>query len=253
MSKISVIIPTLQKNDKFPLLLENLNNDPVVGEIIIIDNSCKGFPNSFHKVRVISPTQNLYVNPSWNLGVQEARFEYYALFNDDLMIAPNFCSDLYPLLSPKHGIIGMHPKFVLPTSKEDFGGSPTSNKPYLVKAKERVFCFGTIMIGHKSSYFPIPDEIKIFYGDDYLFCLNRHNGRQNYLLSGQTIHHLGSLSSSNPALNNLKEQDLIYYNQIDKKILSQPIGNIIKCKLIKLLCLFIPFKSLRKKLRNYYK
>ena len=74
--KLSVIIPTLQKNlDFLNQLINSLINDEAVGEIIVIDNSTKGFEYQNEKVRVIVPKQNLFVNPSWNLGTREAKYD----------------------------------------------------------------------------------------------------------------------------------------------------------------------------------
>ena len=48
----------------------------MVDEILIIDNSLQNYSFINEKVRVIVPQENLFVNPSWNLGVREARNEY---------------------------------------------------------------------------------------------------------------------------------------------------------------------------------
>ncbi len=71
MSKISVVIPTLQKSvELLTNLVNSLIEDDVVGEIIVIDNSLKGFDVENKKVRVVIPKKNLFVNPSWNFGVE---------------------------------------------------------------------------------------------------------------------------------------------------------------------------------------
>ena len=52
--KISIIIPTMQKNILLlNKLLEKLNYDKCVDEILIIDNSTKGFESNFSKVFVV--------------------------------------------------------------------------------------------------------------------------------------------------------------------------------------------------------
>ena len=71
---LSIVIPTLQKNKEILYnLIDSLDTDKSVGEIIIIDNSLKGIEYISQKVKVITPEENLFVNPSWNLGVKEAR------------------------------------------------------------------------------------------------------------------------------------------------------------------------------------
>ena len=89
---ISVIIPTLQKSvETLNNLVKELVTDESVKEILIIDNSLKGYKFNSEKVRVIIPKENLFVNPSWNLGVKEAKYEYICIANDDIKIGNNFC------------------------------------------------------------------------------------------------------------------------------------------------------------------
>ena len=68
----SIVIPTLQKDTMIlKMLLDELNQDQTVGEIILIDNSLQGFEYNSDKLRIIIPNENLFVNPSWNLGVEK--------------------------------------------------------------------------------------------------------------------------------------------------------------------------------------
>ena len=92
MKKISVVIPTLERDvETLNNLVSTLVNDAMVDEILIIDNSLQNYSFNNEKVRVIVPQENLFVNPSWNLGVREARNEYVCLANDDIRIPNNFC------------------------------------------------------------------------------------------------------------------------------------------------------------------
>ena len=89
--KISIIIPTLQKNiTVLTMLLNQLISDKTVEEIIVIDNSKKRLNKKSNKLKVIIPDKNLYVNPAWNLGVKLAKNEYIGILNDDLIFPNNF-------------------------------------------------------------------------------------------------------------------------------------------------------------------
>ena len=106
MKRVSVVIPTLQKNlELLNNLVKTLHNDVFVSEIIIIDNSTKGYTYESDKVRVIIPKENLFVNPSWNLGVKEAKEDKIAILNDDITIPEDFCSTISEQISPDKGII----------------------------------------------------------------------------------------------------------------------------------------------------
>lgn len=75
MNKVSVIIPTLYKKPKVLYkLIEVLALDNCVEEIIIISNSKDEitFPNTL-KLKIYRPNQNLYVNASWNKGIEQKK------------------------------------------------------------------------------------------------------------------------------------------------------------------------------------
>ena len=95
----SIVIPTLQKDTKIlKMLLDELNQDQTVGEIILIDNSLQGFKYNSDKLRIIIPNENLFVNPSWNLGVEKAKFDYVGILNDDILLPKNLVSDVFSFI-----------------------------------------------------------------------------------------------------------------------------------------------------------
>lgn len=209
---ISVVIPTLQKNLKLlKALLKNLNKDKAVGEIIIIDNSLKGFEHDFEKVRFITPEQNIYVNPAWNLGVKESKFDYVALFNDDILVSDTFCSQVLPYMSEDKGIFGSYGDEIV-CIKDETIFRPINDKKLQISPTDcMINGFGCIMMGHKSAFPKIPEEMLIYGGDEYLFKINTESGKQNYLIYGPEMRHFGSLSSSNPKLKEMKDKDEQYF------------------------------------------
>ena len=69
MGKFSIIIPTLQKcKPVLNLLLDELIESDEVEEIIVIDNTRRGLGRTHSKLKVVAPCENIYVNPSFNLG-----------------------------------------------------------------------------------------------------------------------------------------------------------------------------------------
>lgn len=211
---ISVVIPTLQKDLKaLKALINNLNKDKAVGEIIVIDNSLKSFEHDFEKVRFIVPEQNLYVNPSWNLGVKESKYDYVALFNDDVIVSETFCSKILPYLSEDKGIFGSFGDDILYVKGDEFFAPFMDKKLELSPTDCMINGFGVIMIGHKNAFPHIPEEMKVFCGDDYLFKVNNDKGKTNYLIYGEEIRHYGSISSSCTSLKDIKDFDEKYFEQ----------------------------------------
>ena len=108
MSKVSAIIPTLWKAKEFTdHLVDVLIEDESVGEIIIIDNAPADFSYDNEKVVMLRQEENLYVNPSWNLGVEEAAYDKFIILNDDIIIPYNFVFELESVLTSDKGVIGI--------------------------------------------------------------------------------------------------------------------------------------------------
>lgn len=216
MKQVSVVIPTLQKNlELLNNLVKNLNNDESVSEIIVIDNSIKGYSYPSHKLRVIMPESNMFVNPSWNFGVKEAKENIVALLNDDITLPENFCKTVVEKMTPDMGIAGFHRDFIenIQVIKEP----PELTELTLEKASGRCGFFGVAMFFYKSSYIEIPADIKIFWGDDWLFYQNKKQKRDNYFITNQKIYHWGSLSSTDKVVNPYSKKDAQLYRKYSRK------------------------------------
>lgn len=192
--KLSIIIPTLLKRPEFlNQLTDTLVKDEAVGEIIIIDNSTKGFEYNNPKVRIITPEANLFVNPSWNLGAKEAKFDYLGILNDDICIPQGFCSKIIENITDSIGVIGTNGYSMINKSYEP--ETISDNSYTLEEVSYTTFNFGVMLFLHKNSYYEIPEDLKIFYGDDYLFKMNKKHKKQNYVIENLKMYHYGSLSS----------------------------------------------------------
>lgn len=193
MTKISVVIPTLQKNILFlKNLILALEKDTNVDEIIVIDNSLKGFEVDSTKLRLITPKENIYVNPSWNLGVKEAKNNIIALLNDDITIPDNFCSRIASKLKQEMGVVGYYEDYVeiTPELVEQPAESEIEFKEIFARPEQ----WGIAIFFYKSSYYEIPEDLKIHFGDDWLIHKNQEAGKQNYMIVGQKIYHFSSMS-----------------------------------------------------------
>ncbi len=153
----SVIIPTMWRSERTLPLIEALVNCKYVGEVIVIDNApgfIPLFPTS-PKLTFITNGQNNYVNPSWNMGVRLAKFDNIALCNDDITFNPD---DVFKLDIGFGQLIGMH--------KDNYSTQPT---PSIKKTHHREHGFGCLMLMRKSTFVPVPEEMRVSFGDDWLF------------------------------------------------------------------------------------
>lgn len=169
MSKFSIVIPTLWKSQRIHKLLDDLIKCDNVDEIIIIDNNSSYYhyyDTILDKINLIQMKDNIYVNPAWNLGVKIAKNYYIALINDDINFNTNIFDFLNPYKLDRYGIIGM----------DSTNYNTIIESPKLLKEDNRPkqrFGWGCMIIFDKKYWIDIPDNIKLWYGDDFIRIVNK--------------------------------------------------------------------------------
>jgi hypothetical protein len=215
---ISVIMPTLWKPQHYKIMLPILNDHPLIGEIIIVDNDISKTDHEILKLeKVVHLPQetNIYVNPAWNLGVENARFDKICLLSDDVIFIPSCIEKVYEYLKPENGIIGFDADSTISQSTDnpydfpllDFGFS--SNITPLEKIH---FTYGVCMFMHKESYTKIPESYKIFFGDVYLFQANKQNKKTNYRIMESMLLTLMHTTSHSTGFKDIVLNDKINYS-----------------------------------------
>lgn len=147
-------------SDKIISVITSFNESKFIDEIILIDNNKKAALDisQFKKVRHIQPDDNLYVNPSWNIGISLCKNENVVISNDDLVVN-NLDDVLIDSNIDEYDLIGLDYVNI------NKGIGLVFRKEISVMQKG----FGCFLITKKSKYVNIPDEIKIWYGDSFLF------------------------------------------------------------------------------------
>jgi len=204
--KFTVVIPTLWKAHHIHKLLDDLEACDTVGEIVLIDND-----NLYHsyikkpysKITLISKEKNIYVNPAWNLGVSVAKYNNIALCNDDI----NFNTSVFDFISGviDRGVIGECCSNYDPIDR---------NLPYEIEQIDRrPSGWGCLIFIKKENYIPIPEQMKVSYGDDFLL----ENVKQGaYILKNLRIDTRMSSTSLFPEFIGISEDDFKYYESIKK-------------------------------------
>lgn len=164
------IIPTLWKSRRIIQLVKDLCGCESVGEVIIIDNAPdlgnfttdaahKSLIEDHSKLKILKMEKNIYVNPAWNLGVENATHDDIALVNDDV----NFNADtLFKIFEDgslvNNGVIGM--------ATENYKLKVDG----VIKIENRSITlgWGCIILVNKKNYVPIPDDLLIWCGDNWL-------------------------------------------------------------------------------------
>jgi hypothetical protein len=160
MNTFSVIIPTMWFSSKIIDAIKTFNNSIYVEEIILIDNNTAESidTSEYDKVIHIKNNYNLYVNPSWNLGVSLATNDNIIISNDDIIIR-NIDRVLSSNELVSYELVGLDYKNINKNSEVVFKNVDTDMEKG----------FGCFMYVNKNAYNIIPDEMKIWYGDNFLF------------------------------------------------------------------------------------
>ena len=168
MDKYSIIIPTLWKSNRIHKLLRDLIECEFVEEIILIDNAGKYFEyyEALSKVKLVQAGENIYVNPAWNLGIKIAKNNCVAILNDDINFNPNIFGVITEDILHQFGIIGM--------GEGNYKSLNIEGDPILEVWKSGIndWGWGCFIMLHKKYWIDIPDNIKIWYGDNFIKDIN---------------------------------------------------------------------------------
>lgn len=157
----SVVIPTMWKSMRLLGMLHRLYESDYVDEIILIDNdkdSRFSFDNK--KIKLLEQEENIFVNPAWNLGVNECKNENICILNDDVTF------DVDEVFSAATRVLSDHPSSCL-------GVHPVSYKGYndSIKVAEGNAIgqgWGCCIFLRKENWVDIPDQLKIWFGDNWI-------------------------------------------------------------------------------------
>lgn len=168
---ISFIIPTIWKAEEIYKSIEQFKRvKHKNAQLIIIDNTHSDFYDNDPRIIVIKCSNNIFVNPAWNLGVKLAKNKYICLLNDDVYfnyvtLFNNF--ERFIDQNPKFGLIGFNEN----TRIRDNGNTLNNDEDELILVDTTgivPFGYGCCIFLKKEDYFEIYDECKIFYGDTIL-------------------------------------------------------------------------------------
>ena len=194
----SVIIPTMWKCNRFQQTLRELSAHELVGEIILIDNTSNDLKIELPKLIHILEGKNTYVNPAWNKGASLAKYDKLCILNDDIWMDWNILNILEQYITEENGVIGI--------AEENYTTPHTELA--LEPITHRNGGFGCAMFIHKENYTPIPKEMKIWGGDDWVFVKCRNIRKQNYKITGFKIDGDIGVTSDSVELGPIKENDL---------------------------------------------
>lgn len=132
-------------------------------------------------IKVIQNKENVPLNYLWNKFYMESKSPYICFLNNDVRIPSNFVEDTINVFDKEDGVGAVihstnHPRF-----------QKTTDLKYIILGGP--FAQGWDFTLRKEAYVPIPDDLKFFGGDDWLFNKLWYNGwKTAVVLSSPIIH-----------------------------------------------------------------
>ena len=194
MSEFSVVIPTLQRAPELWPLVEQCAAHPRVLEVLVINNAPEPLSWESPKVRVLQQAENIYVNPAWNLGAREARGKYLAIINDDVLFDDELLDEVARLLRrPWVGMVGLDITY------------RGRRKVRLAGPAHASLGYGVFMAMRREDYVPIPGDMLIWGGDDFLLWTQR---RLPMVLMGARLDTDMSATSASPEFRQMRLNEI---------------------------------------------
>jgi glycosyltransferase involved in cell wall biosynthesis len=206
-AKFSVIIPTLQRSPELQPLIAQCLAHPSVEEVIVINNATEPLNISDPRLRVLDQTENIYVNPAWNLGAKEARAALLAIVNDDVQFDDEALTHAAKILHQGRYSIVAPDKSCLWADKS----RPVSHR----LASRDNLIFGTFMCMRKSDYVQIPDELRIWGGDHWLYWSQR---RPSAVLIRTPFRTKMSTTSSDPEFEHMRATESVAVARLMREV-----------------------------------
>lgn len=202
---IDLVIPTMWKCPTFyNEMLESYSNNNNIRSILLINNNKNDTPKNLFlngKIKIITPNENIFVGPSWNIGVENCNSKIIGILNDDLIVDTSVFDFISGLNFDDIDIIGND--FYsndLETNIKKFSHDKT--KPL----GEQCFGFGSCFFIKKEKYKNIPNDFTVLYTDDFLV----HNCENIFTIKSNKIRGLMCTT-----VNTIWNED--YFQKIIKK------------------------------------
>ncbi len=223
--KILVAIPVLTGADHCKQAIDSVVNQPGV-DLLIIDNGAtpevKDLISSYNAPNGVCITNevNRYVNPAWNQSLiyfLNGDWDYICVMNSDLVLREDWVQ-----VVQKRWVINPH-EILLPVMNEQgHSGSEVMEAKYVSEATPGVFI--TLNRKQATMVYPIPEDIKVWFGDQYIYTILRELGYQTVIPPNLCARHAWSSTVSRlPGISEIIEEDKIQWADVVEPLMRQRI------------------------------
>ena len=219
---LSVITPTMWKFEPFCDFLKYVVRLDCVGEVILINNEQASTPDhpvlSHEKVRMINCNENMFVNPSWNLGAKLAQYETLCFLSDDVIVDLRafYKADEFMAAAENVGML-----YICPGSEADDQPKVTTGEIEIESGPvTNRYGYGSFFFIKKEDWYPIPEQFKVWFGDHILFMNFQEQRKISYYMKNcffytpwaVTVQYIGS----QPGYNINDDEEFKVYQGVGK-------------------------------------
>jgi hypothetical protein len=216
---ISVIVPTMWKFAPFPDFLLDVLAHPSVKDVVLINNSVAQTPwghacMTHAKLNMLDFGKNIFVNPAWNAGVMNSQCDWMLIINDDIIFDLRVIDHVLRNMQPHWGAVG------------ETNCTPVTGDIYLEPYVGQAFSgFGQLMFVHRQNWVPIPEDLLVYYGDNWIFDHHILKFNQNRLIRN-LLHYTPMSVTSQHCSHLIHPEGLIYKKHCERLgILAPPLGH----------------------------
>lgn len=222
---ILVAIPVLTGSDHCKAAIDSVFPKEGV-QILIADNGAEESVKEMLKVYTAQPIyferfhQNIFVNPVWNTFLKtflSSSYERLVIMNSDLLMQSQWVEVVNNrwTINPD--------EILLPVMDELRDINPAvSNAQVVIEGTPGVFI--TLNRKQAEMVYPIPEDIKIWFGDLWIFTILRELGYQTVIPENLLAKHFWSSTVSRlPGISELIEHDKIQWADVVEPLMRQRI------------------------------
>lgn len=232
MEKITFLIPCFNEVEHTKKGVSSiLANSPLdkINFLFIDNGSTDGtaeFLKTVPNARVIANRENIYVNPAWNQGFQyildNDLGDYVCLCNNDIIAGERWVEPLYDLFRTRSC------EFYVPTSNtqpaapfqtvdefRDYAKNAWAGPLVLSQIRELFMGFCIFMRkSHIRHFYPIPHEIKVLRGDDWIVDNLFYNCIMPVRVNRCTVHHFCGATQRGLPIHDIRNRDVAEFDRI---------------------------------------
>jgi len=211
-SRIAVVMPVTQCMLAARLMVDLDTGTVRPSKVIIIDDSDTGFapPVVGYEVDYTRIHEWKGVNHYWNLGIAKSKdSDFVCIINDDMTIHKFFFEMVLKAFQKDPKAACVCPRLVM--SLKEVKGANTVQTAIMIRREGGAFTFKTPILNKIP---PIPPELTMFFGDDWLYEWSRKLGYHWIKIINSQIYHHGSLGVQQRDLRKLLEPERSKWNRL---------------------------------------